>query len=280
MVGRVRPASARSGSRPSRSRRVVRASRGIDVRTGDAPLLLTPAALARFDVVAVGAPEELASRRSAGAARPSWRTAAAPWCSCRIAGRRGRTPRFVSRAGFDEVLLDGPVHSSPPVGGAHRARASLPCREVAGCDTPGAGVRCTTAVRSIASLAVRRGRAHLFRRARRLALPVAGRRSVRGVLARDDRRRRARGARPRCASSWIPPSFHPGARRASSSACARTEVQRTPARRSRIARSQGRRGEACAGHDDGVHPSVADDRRRECFMDASRRRSPASTVWM
>jgi hypothetical protein len=94
---------------------VVRASRGIDARAGDAPAALTPSALERFDVLVVGAPEELrggdleairvfmADRGGTVFFLPD-RRPSGPYAS------------FVTANGFDEVLLEAPVTLQPAGG--------------------------------------------------------------------------------------------------------------------------------------------------------------------
>jgi hypothetical protein len=93
---------------------VVRPTRGIEVRTGAAPAALSilgstaATALDRFDVLLVGAPEEL---------RPADLESLRTFMADRggtvvfLPDRRPTGPyaAFVSSAGFDEVLLDAPV---------------------------------------------------------------------------------------------------------------------------------------------------------------------------
>ena len=123
---------------------VVRPSRGIDVRTGDAAeglgILRATAArtLHRFDVVLIGAPEELHA-----ADLESLRTFMTDRGGTVVflPDRRPTGPyaAFVSPSGFDEVLLDAPV-SLESSGAARPPRVERACRSarcLAG--TPGDG---------------------------------------------------------------------------------------------------------------------------------------------
>ena len=87
---------------------VISSSRGIDVRTGDAPRALTAGGLARFDVVAAGTPEELTT---ADLQALHGFMAERGGTVIFLPDRRPSGPyaRFVSEVGFDEVLLATPV---------------------------------------------------------------------------------------------------------------------------------------------------------------------------
>lgn len=101
---------------------VLRASRGIAVRTGDTPLALTASTLERFDVVVVGAPEELrATDLEALRAFMAVRGGTVFF----LPDRRPSGPyaAFITATGFEEVLVEKPV--TLDVGrGSRRLRAS------------------------------------------------------------------------------------------------------------------------------------------------------------
>jgi hypothetical protein len=101
---------------------VLTPSRGIEVRTSNAPSRVTPAALERFDLIVAGAPEELgdselralrtfmADRGGAVLLLPD-RTPTGPYT------------RTIPVAGFDETLLERPARVAAASGG-HAFRAS------------------------------------------------------------------------------------------------------------------------------------------------------------
>lgn len=107
---------------------LVRSSRGLAARAGSPPAALTAAALAPFDAVLIGAPEELTARevdaldsfaRDRGGA------------VILLPDRRPSGPyvRLVPANGFDEMLLDKPIAVPLAQGGAVTASEfSLPAR--------------------------------------------------------------------------------------------------------------------------------------------------------
>jgi hypothetical protein len=103
----------------------VRASRGLDVRTGAAPLALSEDALNPFDLVMVGAPEELTSAEIASLEAFARRRGGTVVL---IADRKpsGPYPRLLGVEAFEEVLVEKPVRIAVDQGIALRA-SELAC---------------------------------------------------------------------------------------------------------------------------------------------------------
>lgn len=87
---------------------LLRASRGIDIRAGDTPASLTATALERFDVLVAGAPEELQAADLEALRRFMSERGGTVFL---LPDRRpsAAAVAFITLAGFDEVLLAGPV---------------------------------------------------------------------------------------------------------------------------------------------------------------------------
>ena len=97
----------------------VRASRGREVRTGAAPIVLGDATLAPFDLVLVGAPEEL----SASELRVLDRFASVRGGTVVFVADRASAGGYLRLLGIpslDETLLDTPIKVSAPDGGVLR----------------------------------------------------------------------------------------------------------------------------------------------------------------
>ena len=87
---------------------LTRASRGVVIRAGDAPAALNASALERFDVILVGAPEELrAADLNALQSFMNVRGGTVVFLPDRLPA--GPYASFLAAAGFDEVLVEGPV---------------------------------------------------------------------------------------------------------------------------------------------------------------------------
>jgi hypothetical protein len=87
---------------------LVRTSRGLEVRAGEAPATLTSQSLDPFDVVIVGAPEELTSGETAALAEFARRRGGAVVL---LADTRpsGAYTSLIGSPGFEELLLERPV---------------------------------------------------------------------------------------------------------------------------------------------------------------------------
>ena len=98
---------------------LVRSSRGVETRSGAAPRVLTASALAPFDAVVVGAPEELTRAEvDALEAFVRDRGGAAVFLPDRLPA--GAYRRLLPASAFDERLLDRPAALVPAVGGEVR----------------------------------------------------------------------------------------------------------------------------------------------------------------
>ena len=101
---------------------VLTPSRGIEVRTSNAPSRVTPDALERFDLIVAGAPEELGESEL----RPLRAFMADRGGAVLLLPDRAPTgayTRAIPVAGFDETLLDRPTRIAAP-SGAHAFAAS------------------------------------------------------------------------------------------------------------------------------------------------------------
>ena len=99
---------------------IVRASKGLEVRAGSPPAVLTASGLEPFDLVVVGAPEELTAGESEALSAFARERGGAVLL---LPDRRPAGPflALVGASGFDEMLLDKPVNLEVPAGAPVRA---------------------------------------------------------------------------------------------------------------------------------------------------------------